>query len=253
VDSEIIVTIPGELSTYKDELQLFVSGMVAKLYDNRHKGKWENLNQRDAVDLLQSEMNELHDALQVGDLDAAYDEAIDVANFALMIGSMSVSGVDYPFAPRVKVGRPREFLDWALSQETDMCVIWPFRSRTGPNQEYGALSKGVSTWGRRAHRASCAEKHGPPPTPEHEASHLCGNSLCVNHRHLQWQTSTENQAQKKIHDINVTPVYLDWEKAEVIRAERALGASVSDLSVTYGVSKVSIYNVLNRKTYNGDT
>ena len=39
---------------------------------------------------------------------------------------------------------------------------------------------------------------GPPPTPEHEASHLCyGNWLCVCPDHLLWETKQENMARQR--------------------------------------------------------
>lgn len=41
----------------------------------------------------------------------------------------------------------------------------------------------------------CELFHGPAPTPEHEASHLCDqNWLCVMPFHLIWETKKENMA-----------------------------------------------------------
>lgn len=38
---------------------------------------------------------------------------------------------------------------------------------------------------------------GPPPTPEHEASHLCySNWLCICPDHLLWETKRQNMARQ---------------------------------------------------------
>jgi hypothetical protein len=43
----------------------------------------------------------------------------------------------------------------------------------------------------------CELIHGPAPTPEHEASHLCEDEwLCVNPDHLIWETKKENMARQ---------------------------------------------------------
>lgn len=49
-------------------------------------------------------------------------------------------------------------------------------------------------------RLVCEMIQGPPPTPLHEASHLCpGNWLCVNPDHLVWETHKENMARMRAH------------------------------------------------------
>lgn len=37
---------------------------------------------------------------------------------------------------------------------------------------------------------------GDPPSDKYQSSHLCNNPLCCNHRHLIWETSTDNQLRK---------------------------------------------------------
>lgn len=49
------------------------------------------------------------------------------------------------------------------------------------------------------HRLTCEAFHGPAPTPEHEVAHGDGdraNNVEVN---LRWATTTENQADRKLH------------------------------------------------------
>lgn len=46
-----------------------------------------------------------------------------------------------------------------------------------------------------AARLMCREIHGEPPTPMHEASHLCNDEyLCICPDHLIWETRKENMA-----------------------------------------------------------
>lgn len=56
---------------------------------------------------------------------------------------------------------------------------------------------------RNAARLMCELIHGPAPTPEHEASHLCdevrlySNWLCISPDHLIWETKAENMARTR--------------------------------------------------------
>jgi hypothetical protein len=89
--------------------------------------------------------------------------------------------------------------DWLVARrEYDGadCLIWPFsRFETGYGQ--------VGHEGRvcRAHRLMCEMVNGPPPTPEHEAAHECGNGAqgCVHPKHLTWKTREENTQDKVRH------------------------------------------------------
>ena len=48
---------------------------------------------------------------------------------------------------------------------------------------------------RNAARLMCELFYGPPPTPLHEAGHVCeDNWLCVHPWHLTWETKKENMA-----------------------------------------------------------
>lgn len=49
-------------------------------------------------------------------------------------------------------------------------------------------------------RLICSWYHGDAPSPAHEAGHTCPlgeNSRCVNPRHLQWMSRTENEHYKR--------------------------------------------------------
>lgn len=246
---KIEIDLPPEMEPLQEDLQRFFEVMIVKLFENVHKGKWESIGIDNAVALLHDEMDELKDALQEGVVDSIIGECADVANFALIISSMAISGRDNPFASSVKLGRPMEFVNWALEQETDCCLIWPFKSRTGPNLEYGSLSKGQSEFGRRAHRVICGMAHGKPPTPEHHAAHGCGNSLCMNKRHVRWATADENMQDKVAHGTNFTTVKLTLEDAREMRSLRKNGATFKELSKRYEVSNTTVSLVINGHTH----
>lgn len=84
-----------------------------------------------------------------------------------------------------------EWLVRHVSYPGDNCLTWPFArdSRVGR----GLLGhESRRYW---AHRLMCILAHGEPPTPKHQASHTCGRGHegCVNPRHLEWKTNSENQ------------------------------------------------------------
>lgn len=98
---------------------------------------------------------------------------------------------------RTRSGEPRRFYEEVvLTYDGDECLIWP----------YAKLHNGyamMTSHGRsnRVSRIVCEDTNGPPPTPEHQAAHSCGNGHlgCVAKKHLSWKTPTENQADRIIH------------------------------------------------------
>lgn len=49
------------------------------------------------------------------------------------------------------------------------------------------------------HRLICEGVHGPPPRPELETAHWCGNPACVEPNHLRWVTRAENTQDRLRH------------------------------------------------------
>lgn len=87
---------------------------------------------------------------------------------------------------------------WLLEHvdyQGDDCLPWPFSkdSRTGRGL---VCYEGVRDW---AHRKMCKLAHGEPPTPRYQAAHNCGKGHygCVNPKHLEWKTNSQNQLDRR--------------------------------------------------------
>ena len=60
----------------------------------------------------------------------------------------------------------RYYRDVVLTHDGDECLVWP----------YGTQPNGYAVWDKQCvSRMVCEEENGPPPTPEHDAAHSCGN------------------------------------------------------------------------------
>lgn len=91
-------------------------------------------------------------------------------------------------------GATEAFLRAHVNYDGEDCLEWPYgRSNRG----YGLAVVGGKQ--RAASRWMCILAHGEPPSDRHEAAHRCGNSGCVNPRHLRWDTAKGNQADRLIH------------------------------------------------------
>lgn len=93
-------------------------------------------------------------------------------------------------------GRGVEFLRDNVNFDGKDCLIWPLsRGPTGYAQ-FGYLG-GMFY----AHRFMCELVNGPPPSPDHEAAHLCGRGKdgCVHPKHLLWKTATQNALDSRLH------------------------------------------------------
>lgn len=92
------------------------------------------------------------------------------------------------------IGSPARFIKEVIpNHNSDDCLIWPFNKT---DKGYGVARGGESL----VHRRVCIVRHGQPPSQEHEAAHSCGNSSCVNPRHVRWATRVENMADAILHD-----------------------------------------------------
>ena len=122
-------------------------------------------------------------------------------------------------------------LEDCLSQETDACIEWPFSSAGGGGgNSYGCvIFEGRHTY---AHRVVCELTYGPPQGLH--AAHRCGNSKCVNKRHLRWATPAENASDKLLHGTNN-----DGEKHGLSKLSNEEAASVRRLALA-GVKQIEL-------------
>lgn len=100
-----------------------------------------------------------------------------------------------------------------------------------------------------AHRYMCELKNGPPPTPDHEAAHTCGNAhmACINPNHLEWKTQLENARDRLRHGnysnrkgkprFTLTP-----EDVATIRALKGIESQYA-LADRFGVSRCTISSI----------
>lgn len=93
--------------------------------------------------------------------------------------------------PNKGKGKTFQWLLDHVNHQGEACLPWPF-SKDGRVGRGGLTHLGKSYW---AHRLMCELAHGAPPTPKHQAAHNCGKGHygCVNPRHLEWKTNSQNQ------------------------------------------------------------
>ena len=80
------VHIPEDIREYEPELRFFFDTMIRKLHINKHKGFAADNNPERIVKRINEEMAELRDALNNESQFEVFLEAVDVANFAWLLG-----------------------------------------------------------------------------------------------------------------------------------------------------------------------
>ena len=149
---------------------------------------------------------------------------------------------------RCSPGTLRQTIDAALSSDTDDCILWPHGTSKG---KYGSFMGG------RAHPVVCEEAHGPRPDGM-EASHTCGVSLCINPRHLRWDSPKGNQSDRRNHGTHlrgetVPTAKLTWPKVRTIRQRHTQGETATGLAREFGVSPATIDCVVHHHTWKEET
>jgi len=76
----------------RSELIEFAEAMEAKLEKNDYKSSWENESTEYLIDRLEEEITELLWARHFGGRGGIANEAVDVANFAMMIYNKAKQG-----------------------------------------------------------------------------------------------------------------------------------------------------------------
>lgn len=98
------------------------------------------------------------------------------------------------------MGKHLDWVYWALSQETDKCLIWPYFSSFQGGKSGGPWGM---LWDERGIKRTvgnlvCRKAHGDPEKGQ-QASHSCGNGLCGNKRHLSWKSRSGNWKDRLDH------------------------------------------------------
>lgn len=140
---------------------------------------------------------------------------------------------------------PKRWLRMHLEhQEREFCLIWPFtRAQNG----YPIAGRGSRI---RPHRIMCEKRHGPPPSPTHQAAHSCGNGHlgCVNPWHLNWRTAGENQCERYKQSGLVPRAKLTPTQVDEIRSLQGRERTV-DIAARFGVSEANIRQIQSGKTW----
>jgi len=155
-----------------------------------------------------------------------------------------------PTAGGTSRGGPLEWLRAHLGHQGEGCLFWPFSHY--PSGYAQVRYKGAAT---KASRVMCMLAHGQPPSPELEAAHSCGKGHlgCVHPQDLRWDTPKGNCADRVEHGTENRGerqwmAKLSREDVLAIRRQ-AGGISHRALAKQYGVSRMTITNILNRDTW----
>lgn len=146
-------------------------------------------------------------------------------------------------------GKGIEWLREHVNHEGDDCLIWPLsRGRDGYGQ-FGLNGKLL-----KAHRWMCEAVNGPPPAG-YCAAHNCGNGhlVCVNPKHLEWKTLSQNSQDAILHGRRAKAkgdrrFKLDETKIAEIKASRGIKSS-AHLAKAYGVTECTIRLIFRGRTW----
>ena len=134
-----------------------------------------------------------------------------------------------------------------MAANTDDCIEWPY----GRCRGYGKIVIDNKHMG--AHRYVCIQAHGEP-NGRMDAAHNCGNRLCVNPRHLRWDTRKGNEADKLAHGRHVRgerngQSKLSEDAVKEIMSLRGIESGVS-LARRFGVSPNTICAIYKGRRWN---
>ena len=154
-----------------------------------------------------------------------------------------------PLAGGTPTGAPLAFLEnIVIPFDGDECLIWPF---TTGRDGYGRISLHGKMY--LVSRVVCEREHGPPPTPKHEAAHLCGKGRigCVNRKHLEWKTRKENEADKLAHGTRSRgeqSCFAKLTEAQVLEIRYSTKPQ-SQLATKYGIAQSTVSQIKARKRW----
>ena len=143
----------------------------------------------------------------------------------------------------------RYYHEVVLAYDGDDCLIWPHARNHG----YGVLR--ADGRNHHVHRLACEHVNGSPPTPKHEAAHLCGRGKqgCVTKGHLAWKTSAENNADRIVHGTSNRGERCGSAKLTEadVREIRALEGTMfqREIGERYGITYSAVNDIFHRRTW----
>lgn len=139
---------------------------------------------------------------------------------------------------------------WKQIERTKDCWNW---SGTYDNHGYGRFRYDGRKW--RAHRLAWLFSIGFIPGSLH-VLHKCDNPKCCNPNHLWLGTHQDNIDDREKNGRNRPPIgerhschVLTEVEVKNIRKLLSSGKGMTFLSIKYGVSKTTIWNIQTRKTW----
>lgn len=90
------------------------------------------------------------------------------------------------------------FMCKSLTVDEIDCIIWPYYSSTS-----GYPRIFINGKCHNVHRLLCESINGQPLVGE-QARHICGNGMggCINPKHLQWGSRSDNEMDKQLHNTD---------------------------------------------------
>jgi hypothetical protein len=101
----------------------------------------------------------------------------------------------------------------------------------------------------------CEHRHGPAPTPGHQAAHTCGNGHngCVNPWHLNWKTPAENQCERYQQQGRIMPRQrLTPEQVDEIRSLKDR-ERVVEIARRFQVTEANIRQIQSGKIWRAES
>lgn len=147
------------------------------------------------------------------------------------------------YSPRMKKEIKKFFADM---QDTEKCIIWPFNKTAG-----GYAKITINKEFKLVHRVICEKVNGAPPEKSYHAAHDCGNSSCVNPKHLSWKTASQNSLDKIKHGTmhlgeNVYNASMTDETAKAIKFDTRKNRIIAK---EYNVREDVVSNIKLGKSY----
>lgn len=156
------------------------------------------------------------------------------------------AGALKPVRDHAKRGLGPTLVRAALQSETDACITWPY-AQDGRGYAISYVGRRI-----RVHRYVCTQAHGQP-AEESLACHRCGNSLCINPRHLYWGTPQDNADDCVRHGTNSLGERHSHSRltAKIVADLRRQPITVSHASLAeeLGVSETTVRNARNRVSW----